>query len=125
MRQVARIALQVPVLSGLGNGLIGSSFILTPQLHPSQFGNTISEFNQTLFFLCLPIMNRDNPRFAHPQGGAGPTPGAAASEDVACLMQDAADGTSPDTRQQPAQGSLQQPKRPGGALILLSIWGTP
>src|SRR5260221_6368995 len=97
MRQVARIALQVPVLSGLGNGLIGSSFILTPHLHPSQFGNTITESNQTLFFLCLPIMNRDNPRFAHPQGGAGPTPGPPPPEAEACLMQAPPNAASPVT----------------------------
>src|SRR5947209_2075223 len=54
------------------------------------------------------------------------TPGAAASEDVACLVQDTTDGTGSDTRQQVStQGPLQQPEGPGGALILLPIGGAP
>ena len=84
MRQATRVSLHVPVLSRLGNGLIRSGFILTPQLYPGQLGNTIGQFNQALFLLCLRIVDGDDARFAHTHRRACPTPGAAASEDVAC-----------------------------------------
>lgn len=124
MGQQTWISQQVPILSWLGNRLIGSRFILTPQFYSCCLRNVVSQFNQALFLLCLRIVDRDDTCFTHAQSRTGPTPGAAASEDVACLMQGAADGAGTDTRQRSAQGPLQQFERPGSTLILLSIRGT-
>src|SRR6266567_1974647 len=125
MGQAAWVFLQVPVFSRLGNSLIRSGFILAPEFDSSSLRDAVGQFNQALFLLRLRIVDGHDARFAHAHRRAGPTPGAAASEDVACFVQDAADGTRSDTRQEmSAQGPLQQPERPGGALILLPIGGT-
>src|SRR5260221_5023968 len=123
MRQPARVSLKVPVFSGLGNGLIGSGFILTPQLYSGHLSDAVGQFNQALFLLSLRIVDGDDACFAHAHSRAGLTPGAAAPEHVASLMQDAADGTGSNGWQTASgQGSLQQAEGPGGTLISFTVW---
>jgi hypothetical protein len=126
MGQLAWVSLHVPVFSWVGNSLIGSRFILAPEFYSSRLRDTVGQFNQALFLLRLRIMDGDHARFAHAHRRASLTPGTAASEDVACCVQDAADGTGSDAWQTAsAQGPLQQVEGPCRTLILLSIRHTP
>src|SRR2546425_7923771 len=53
MRLDGRLALRVPVFPWLGNGLIGSSFVLAPQRESCLFRSLVGVLNQAFFSPAL------------------------------------------------------------------------
>jgi hypothetical protein len=83
------VSFELPGWPRLGNGLIRSCFILTPDRQPETFSDQVGAFNDHLFLRGVGIITLfDHPIFSLAQGDAGPTPGTALLPSVARFVQD-------------------------------------
>src|SRR6266480_7700544 len=72
----------------LGNGLIGSCFVFTPDLQSQSFSHQVGSLNHRFFFRRVGIRALfDRPIFTLAQGRAGFTPGTALLPAVARFVQ--------------------------------------
>src|SRR5271157_1675518 len=92
MGSTSRIAGGLERRTRLRDTLIGTAFVLAPQLEPEPLGGDIGTLNHRFFFRCIRIIALFNAVLGLVEGKAGLTPGPVLLPGVACFMDRMQDG---------------------------------